>query len=142
MSENRIPAISDERLKELYTHIKPVKKNMMGELCWLREFDPNKLRSANFSWDDYSREKVSETGVVLASYKEIVCLHKFSTPGLFKPTIAEVLTQISPDDVEKVVAFELVTNPADSRWHYSADFAHQAFADGYHVFVVKLYVRG
>lgn len=70
--------------------------------------------------------------------KVIQTYHTYGYYGLFKPSIAEVLRQIPKEDLDKVVAFEIVDRPQDA-----ADLNNEleALHAGYHVAKTALYVR-
>ena len=140
MSKDRIPEISDERLYELYGHIRPVRKNVMGELCWLKDYSSKDLRKVEFLWDinDISA-KVVDTGVALRPTTAIRCLHKYVSPGWFRPTIAEVLAQIPPEIAQEASAFEVIDQPQKVFSTSGDDYIQEAFRQGYHVSVIQLY---
>ena len=64
--------------------------------------------------------------------RDFECIHKYGYCGLFKPSIAEVLAQISEEDLEMADAFEIIR---------LQDWAKNkiVFDQGYHISVVRLY---
>jgi hypothetical protein len=135
-----IPVISDERLLELYKHIKPIRKNIMGQLCWLREFDLKELREKGFLWDnDDIRTAVVDCGIDLRPVTTFRCLHKYDSPAVFRPKVAEVLAQIDALNLDEIIAFEVIDEPKVV-YEINGDYAiKQAFREGYHTSVVQLY---
>ena len=123
--KNRIPEISNKRLKELCKRIKPVERfadgpdglfrSLGGWLYYIRDVNP---RNVAFTWDP----KPTERAIGL---KELCCIdtyHTFAAPVCFKPTIAEVIAQIPEKLIDKVVAFETL----------SQDLSSANIADDYH----------
>jgi len=125
MAKEKIPEISDERLEELCEKIKPVVDNSRRhdkvQLWYIKAVDP---RDMSFLWDP----KPTKRARGLRKYKEIVTLHSYGAPVLFKPSIAEVLSQIPEKDIDNVAAFET---------------EHLGFSEGsnYHTAVTILYTR-
>lgn len=135
----RIPDISDERLLELYQHIRPVKKNSWGNRCWLKQLDLKELRGASITWSDkLLATPVEETGVKLREIGSFRCLHTWSAPALFHPTVAEILAQIPKELVDRAKAFEIVV-PTLMYNVVTDEFANKVFKEGYHVSTVVLY---
>lgn len=71
--------------------------------------------------------------------RDFYCLHSYGYYGLFKPTIKEVLSQISRYDLDFVKAFEAIEIPLTANDFYKNSFTSIAFENGYHVFTVRLY---
>ena len=104
-----IPTISDKELKKRYEQIKPV-ITVKGKLHYFREFTFDELRSISYIWnlDEDVREEVGENKLEVLEDRDFVCLHDYGYPGLFKPSIAEVLSQIKEYDLPFVKAFEII----------------------------------
>lgn len=116
----RIPKISDERLYELYSKIKPVvrytteqrkgqleyEKDDCGEPYYIEDVD---LRSQAFTWDPAPAKRAGG----LEEIAKIETYHTYAYYGFFKPTIAEVLSQIPEQYIDKVTAFETVGDTAE-----------------------------
>ena len=64
------------------------------------------------------------------------CIHKFGSPNLFKPSIAEVLAQISDFVLDKTCAFEIIEKPQTQADLYRNPIA---FDNGFHTSIVRLY---
>ncbi|MBW2972375.1 hypothetical protein KY359_05040 [Candidatus Woesearchaeota archaeon] len=128
-----IPEISDERLEELASRIKPVVRfvrlaatdidamvpDYRGELYFIEDV---RLRGRSFLWDPVPVRPADE--IELHPYKEIMTLHSREST-VFGPSIAEVLAQIPDDDVNKAVAFET---------------RHLGFVGDFYSAVTRLYV--
>ena len=71
--------------------------------------------------------------------REFVCLHSYGYPGLFKPSIYEILAQIEEVDILMAQAFEIIDYPKVAEDFYKDSFTSIAFANGYHVSTVRLY---
>ncbi|MBR5227267.1 MAG: hypothetical protein IKV94_01340 [Clostridia bacterium] len=131
-----IPKITKEELLNRYEHIKPV-VTVNGKLYYLREFTPKELSNLSYIWNisEDIREEVGEKELEILADKNFVCLHSYGYYGLFKPSIAEVLSQIKDYDIPFVSAFEIIESPKISK----DSFSSIAFNNGYHVSTVRLY---
>lgn len=140
MSNKRIPDISDDLLLEIYKHVRPVRKNMMGKLCWLKEYSLDELRHRSYIWDDADMTTpVEETSVKLRPIGTFKCLHTWGAPSFFKPSIAEVLAQIPIELLGSAFAFQIIGMPETVNDFYADEFTTQAFKDGCHVSTVEIY---
>ncbi len=138
MSDMHISWITREEIIERYSHIKPVvKKN--GKLYWLREFSDEELFNISYLWEDETEEPVKKGEIVPIPEGNFRCLHKYEYYGLFKPNVAEVLTQIGPEMLNSVVAFEIIDQPKSANDFHKDKFTTAAFNSGYHVSTVRLY---
>lgn len=140
MSDLHITWITKEEIIERYSHIKPVIRKDDG-LCWLRKFSDKELFDISYIWDDNSEKLVEKDEIIPIPSKDFRCLHKYGYHGLFKPSIAEVLTQISPEILDSVVAFEIIDSPETADDFYKDEFTTTAFESGYHVSTVRLYKK-
>ena len=131
-----IPKISDEELKKRYEQIRPV-ITVNGKLHYFREFTLDELRSINYLWNIAFdvREEVEENKFEVLEGKDFVCLHYYADPRLFKPSVADVLSQIKESDLPFVKAFEIIKSPKKVK----DSFTSIAFDNGYHVSTVMLY---
>lgn len=112
---SQIPQISNERLEELVRKIKPVVRmakvttsrgsrmegDCEGDLYFIEDVDPRKIA---FTWSPKPTRMAEEVNP--NPYKTIVTIHGYGAPVFFKPSIAEVLAQISEEDTGRCVAFE------------------------------------
>lgn len=139
MSDLHITWIPREEIIKRYSRIKPVLENS-GELYWLKDFSDEEIFRTSYIWNNDIGVAVKKGEIIPIPDGDFVCLHKYACPCLFKPTIAEVLTQISPDIVDKVVAFEIIKSPetADSLSEQD-ELAKEALRAGYHTSKIRLY---
>ena len=136
-----IPKISDEELMKRYSHIKPV-VNVKGKLHYLREFSLDEIKNNSYLWKKYEdvRDEVGKDELQIWSGHDFACLHTYGYPGLFKPSIGEVLSQIKDYDVNKVKAFEIIDYPKTKNDFYRNGLSTIIFDNGFHVSTVRLYV--
>jgi hypothetical protein len=148
----RIPEISDEKLTELYNRIKPVlyyekkeicehcgsplsdcyehSENETGELFYIKDVD---ARNVAFPWSPTRVNKADD----IVSFRETVTYHTWGYYGFFKPTIAEVISQIPEDALDRTVAF-LTIGPKDCD---EMNKHIEELNDGYHVAKTILFER-
>ena len=140
MFEVSIPKISDEEMRKRYEHIKPV-ITVNGKLHYFREFTFEELSGISYLWnrDEDVRDEVGEDELEVLEGRDFVCLHGYGYPGLFKPSIGEVLSQIKEYDLPYVKAFEIIESPETASDFYKDSFTSIAFDNGYHVSTVRLY---
>lgn len=139
MSDLHITWIPREEIVKRYSRIKPVLESS-GELYWLKDFSEEEIFRTSYIWNNNIGVAVKKGEIVPIPDKDFMCLHRYTCPCLFKPTIAEVLTQISPDIVDKVVAFEIIKSPETGDSSYGKDeFTIEAFCAGYHTSKIRLY---
>ena len=117
MSETpRIPAIDDQVLSELSRRIRPVVRE--GEtLHYIERCDP---RTVAFTW----ALQTTEPALGLKRLRTVTTFHTYGAPSLFKPSIAEVISQIPEDLLTTVRAFELDVNSArltDDKLNHAAE---------------------
>jgi hypothetical protein len=109
-----IPEISEERLRELYSRIKPLVEEKDGNKYTLEEFTPKDLREISYYWNhEKNRKDIIDTND-LETIQDFPCLHTWGYYGLFKPSIAEVLSQMPEDVAEEADFFEIVEWPKDA----------------------------
>ena len=140
MFEVQIPEISDEELMKRYKQIKPV-ITFEGKLHCFREYTLEELRKESYFVDRDSdmREEVEEGKLEVMVGRDFACLHTYGYPGFFRPSIAEVLSQIARYDLPYVRAFEIIEYP-QSRYDFEKDsLTYSLFNKGYHVSTVRLY---
>lgn len=137
-----IPDLRQSKLIELYSKIKPV-VHKDDKLYYLREFSSDELSNVAYLWkidEDISSEVPENLLVPLEKY-DFECLHKFASPGLFKPTIAEVLAQISQEVISIVCAFEIIKSPETKADFFEDTFKTIAYENSFHVSTVRLYAN-
>lgn len=139
MSDLHISWIPREEIIDRYSRIKPVLESS-GELYWLKDFDDKEIFRTSYIWNNNIGVAVKKGEIVPIPDGDFICLHKYTCPCLFKPTIAEVLTQIDPGIVGKVVAFEIVESPESSGSLCEQDeLTKEALRAGYHTSRIRLY---
>ena len=131
-----IPEISKEEIVERYKKIKPVIQ--VGKVKYfLREFAEEELFNKMFICD-FEKRKAGKVKAeeFIPCKEEFECIHKYVSPMVFKPSIAEVLAQIPESQVNFVDAFEIIDYPA-----YGEEFVQNkvVFDNGYHISLVRLY---
>ncbi len=98
--EFSIPRLDYDELRRRADAIKPLVRSDVGVLNYIEE--PS-LSQVSFIWDPV----VTDAAEGLEEVTRIVTLHTFGYAALFKPSIAEVLSQIPEDMLEQVKAFEI-----------------------------------
>ena len=140
MKQLSIPQITDEELMRRYLKIKPIAEVGDGKY-WLKDYSIDEMRNTSYFWSLFpdKREPVGEK-LYYHDYHEFECLHSFGFHGFFKPSVAEVLAQI-PEDCLKhftIDAFEIIGKPTGSD---DLNKYREALEQGFHVSVVRLYIR-
>lgn len=128
-----IPELSDKELMERYHQIKPLVK-YENDYYKLKKYSLRELKHNSFIW--FNPEDLKSV-VDLDNYDlldEFDCYHSFGYYGLFKPTIAEVLTQYPDELLKESNAFILCDYPKyDSDLEANSDI----FKAGYHESTIK-----
>lgn len=105
-----IPEIYDKRLKELYQLLKPIVT--IDEMKYLlREFTLQELRNQSYIWNRHEDKRDIVDSSRLETVDDFLCLHTFGYYGLFKPSIAEVLSQAPESVIEQANTFEIIESP-------------------------------
>ena len=105
-----IPEINDKRLKELYQLLKPIVT--IDEMKYLlREFTLQELRNQSYIWNRHEDKRDIVDSSRLETVDDFLCLHTFGYYGLFKPSIAEVLSQAPESVIEQANTFEIIESP-------------------------------
>jgi hypothetical protein len=102
----RMAALTDERLAELAARIVPVLRNDDEDEPVLRYITVPDLRKVAFTWSP----KYGEPAGGLVEMARIFTYHTYAASVFFKPTIAEVLAQIPDEHLDRVVAFETLSD--------------------------------
>ena len=136
MFDVSIPKTSNEELMKRYQQIKPV-ITVDGKLHHFREFTFEEIVGINYLWYDHQnvRQEVNEGELEAMEDKDFVCLHNYAFPGIVKPSIAEVLSQIDVNDLPSVKAFE-ITKLLD---FCENSFTYILYQNGYYTSIIKLY---
>ena len=105
-----IPEIDDKRLKELYQLLKPIVT--IDEMKYLlREFTLQELRNQSYIWNRHEDKRDVVDPNKLETVDDFLCLHTWGYYGLFKPSIAEVLSQAPESVIEQANTFEIIESP-------------------------------
>ena len=105
-----IPEIDDKRLKELYQLLKPIVT--IDEMKYLlREFTLQELRNQSYIWNRHEDKRDIVDPSRLETVDDFLCLHTWGYYGLFKPSIAEVLSQAPESVIEQANTFEIIESP-------------------------------
>lgn len=105
-----IPEIDDKRLKKLYQLLKPIVT--IDEMKYLlREFTLQELRNQSYIWNRHEDKRDIVDSSRLETVDDFLCLHTFGYYGLFKPSIAEVLSQAPESVIEQANTFEIIESP-------------------------------
>lgn len=131
--------IADEELLRLSKQIRPVAFYMEGKKNNLHYLSLNwatfNLRKDSFTWDlEHSK------GELALDLKELILMimkFTFGSPTLFKPTIAEVLSQIPEKFLERIVAYEIPSQFMDSN-NIIDRYTNRKW-ETIHIAVVRLY---
>lgn len=101
-----IPAISEVKLQELFSRIKPIVRLDNGNFHRVLHTD---LRGTSFLWDqNFSEDPLS---VKLVEVAGILTYHTAGFGLLFKPSIAEVMAQIPEKYLDQISYFETLSGP-------------------------------
>ena len=105
-----IPEIDDKRLKELYQLLKPIVT--IDEMKYLlREFTLQELRNQSYIWNCVEDKRDVVDPSRLETVDDFLCLHTWGYYGLFKPSIAEVLSQAPENVIAEANTFEIIESP-------------------------------
>ena len=105
-----IPEIDDKRLKELYQLLKPIVT--IDEMKYLlRKFTLQELRNQSYIWNRHEDKRDVVDPSRLETVDDFLCLHTWGYYGLFKPSIAEVLSQAPESVIEQANTFEIIESP-------------------------------
>ena len=105
-----IPEIDDKRLKELYQLLKPIVT--IDEMKYLlREFTLQELRNQSYIWNRQVDKRDVVDSSKLETVDDFLCLHTWGYYGVFKPSIAEVLSQAPENVIEQANTFEIIECP-------------------------------
>ena len=127
-----IPEITDEKLVALPARIRPVMP--FGKNNKKHYLKPCDLREVACTW----HPKKAEEAIDLKFLGDIVTLHEYGHPMLFKPSVAEVLAQIPSHLIDETIAFEIVNKPLSAE---DLNKEQRATRAGFHTATVRLYTR-
>ena len=130
-----IPEIDEKELRELYKKIKPI-TTINGRKYLLKHYLMNSLRNTSYYWvqDRDKTRRIKDEDI--KTIEEFICLHKFSICTDFKPSIAEILSQVPKHLIDEIDYFEIVEVPKDI---YDVKRYPEAYENGYHLSRVRTY---
>lgn len=130
-----IPEIDDNRLRELYQLLKPIVT--IDEMKYLlREFTFQELSNQSYIWNRHEDKRDVVNPSNLETIDDFLCLHTYGYYGLFKPSIAEVLSQAPENVIELANTFEIIESPnnCDDVFKYK-----EVLDKGFHLSKVRAY---
>lgn len=102
----------------------------------LREFTLQELRNQSYIWNRHEDKRDIVDPSRLETVDDFLCLHTWGYYGLFKPSIAEVLSQAPESVIEQANTFEIIESP-ETREDV---FKYKEFIDnGFHLSKVRAY---
>lgn len=143
MIEMRIVDIGADELQRRNAKIRPV-VSRNGKLYYLRPYSLREIRTTSY-YDTCDRdiiEPVKENTLEVLEGCDFLCLHPYDYADKekrFRPTVADVLRQISRRHLWWVKAFEIIEEPQGVPSGREDTFPSIAFNSGYHVSKVRLY---
>lgn len=139
--KNWIPKVPEEHIRELADKIKPVVRfahGAEGPFLSAKGFpyyiEPVDLFRIAYAWDPKPTEEATQFKPIC----DITTFHTYAYYGFFKPTIAEVLSQIPDEYLDTVIAFEIVGQPETAT---DLNREREALNAGYHVATTRLYAK-
>ena len=134
-----IPEISDEELLERYIRVPPVVE-VNGRLTYYKHFSLYEIKQTSYLYAERPKPtRVRENELIVMDGQDFACLHRYSYPGLFKPSVAEVLAQIPDDALVYARAFQIINWPRTSDDFNRDSITNIAFRNGFYISNVRLY---
>ncbi len=134
----KIPEISDERLTQLIAKIKPVFEED-GKFYWMNLPDNVHPRRTAFTWIATKGEEAQLEPLSIVGSKFVV-LVKWGYYGFFKPSFAEVFSQIPDQVLEEFDAFTIV-GPQTRSDMFEKTLARIILNEGYQLATITLYKK-
>lgn len=126
-----IPEMSNEDISHWYKSIKPI----VNHGVYLRKLSSEELTNVAYTWLKKSKDYADPVDYSkLSVLEDVKMLHEFGMIALFKPSVGEVIRQISKEHLEKVVAFEIIDGAIGMTGTFKDELKH-----GFHVSIVRLY---
>jgi hypothetical protein len=130
-----IPLIDDKRLTELYHLLKPIVT--VDEMKYLlKEFTLEDVKRRSYIWNIERDKRDVIDASKLETVDDFLCLHTWGYYGLFKPSIAEVLSQAPENVIENANLFEIIESPQTSDDVFKYE---KVLNSGYHLSKVRAY---
>ena len=134
----KLNLLDEQVIEKLYERIRPIVL-LHGNPFFMRQLTPHELSEVSYLWlndiSDYDTEVNLTDYSVLADVK---MLHSYGFYGFFKPSVAEVISQIPEEYLSETVAFQIIYSPdtCDDLNLFKKELdAH------YHVSIVRLYKK-
>ena len=142
MFDIAIPKLSKEELASRYSRVKPMMR-FKNKLHWMRDYTLEELSNMSYHFADEkdAGQTVREDLLVPMEGHDFMCLHTYGYHGFFKPSVAEVLSQLSEDEAHIACAFEIISSPVVAEDFNRSYFTRMALNKGFHVSTVRLYRR-
>jgi hypothetical protein len=144
----KIPDITDARLAELVAKIKPVitQKHVVGgqyktpveTLHWLVVPEGTHHRNEAYTWSASVGEEAK--GLEKMEWKETTVLIRWGYYGFFKPSFAEVFSQMSEDVLKEMVAFE-INGPETRDDMFNDKWSYRILNEGFQLAIVTPYKK-
>ena len=125
--------LSDKELKERYHKLKPIAE-YLDAYYYLRKYKLSELKHDSFL---YSLPDDIRTQVDIEIYEpidEFNCYHTYGRANIFKPTIAEILTQFPTELIKESDAFVMTDYP---HFYEEIDTNSKLFKAGYHESTIR-----
>lgn len=128
-----IPNVLQEKVLELSKTIRPLVVDELGDLRYCEETE---LFNVSYTWNPKFGDKATlQEGTKV---EHIRTYHTYGYYGMFKPSIAEVISCIPEHMWNKVYAFEIVDKPRDAD---DLNKEREALNAGFHVATTRLYLK-
>ena len=128
----KVPEISKARIRQLAERITPVMEFKEKGRCYIKPVD---IFKESFTWEPEPGSKATD----LKAICDITTYHPYGYIGYFKPSVAQVISQIPREHLDKVIAFEIVKVPDEFPENSSPEY--EALDAGYHTATTRLYAR-
>lgn len=131
----KLEILNDKRLEELNNNIIPILEKKGKKYTTFDKFSLREIFGKSYFDNEANFLKEVDTHNLV----ELACvdmLHRYNRSEVFKPTIAEILSQIPEEYIDKTVAYEIIEYAK-----LASDFLKhkEEFNDGFHVSKVLLY---
>ena len=130
-----MPKVDDKKLAELYKTLKPI-VTIDEVKYFLKEFTFEELRNQSYIWNRHEDIRDVVDPNRLETVEDFLCLHEYGYYGLFKPSIAEVLSQVPEKTIEEANAFEIIELPKTRRDIFKYP---EVIDNGFHLSRVRSY---
>jgi hypothetical protein len=130
-----IPEIDNKRLRELYNLLKPIVTIDEAKYL-LKKYTLQELRNQSYFWNRQEDKRNIVEPSKLETVEDFLCLHTWDYYGMFKPTVAEILSQAPEKVIEEANTFEIIEIPQTLQDIYKYK---EVINNGYHLSKVRAY---